>query len=106
MILNQRLYEEDGKTILQNRIDCQDAIDMARETTASGGRGKNIIPMGFIPPEFWLFDPWLLEAKKAQRGGDMGEYTRLVKKFFEVHPRFAVGREHQKRYWSGGVSSA
>lgn len=29
VILNQKLYEEDGKTILENRIDCQAAIDMA-----------------------------------------------------------------------------
>ena len=106
VILNQKLYEEDGKTVLENRIDCQAAIDMAREVTASGGRGKNIVPLGFIPPEMWLFNPWLVEARKAQKGGDMGEFTRLVKKFFELHPAFAVGKEHQKRYWQGGVSGA
>lgn len=106
MILKQKLYEEDDKTILQNCIDCRDAIDMARETTASGGRGRNMIPLGFIPPEYWLFDPWLMEARRAQLGGDMGEYTRLVKKFFELYPAFAVGREHQRRYWRGGASNA
>ena len=106
MILDQKLYEDGDETILQNRIDCQDAIDMAREVTARGGRTKNMVPLGFIPPEYWQFDPWLLEAKRAQRGGDMGEYTRLVKKFFALNPAFAVGKDHQKRYWQGGVSSA
>ena len=105
MILKQKLYEEDGATVLRNTIDCKDAAEMARDVTQEGGRGKNIIPLGFIPPEFWMFDPWLLAARKAQREGDNAAYMRLVKKFFEVHPAFAVHKDHTRRVWNGGISN-
>ena len=104
MILKQKLYEEDGVTVLRNTIDCKDAAEMARDVTREGGRGKNIIPLGFIPPEYWQFDPWLVAARRAQQEGDMAEYTRLVKKFFELNPAFAVHRDHTRRIWSGGVA--
>lgn len=100
MILHQALHEEDGKTILENTIDTKDALDLARETRDTGGRGKNLIPLGFIPPEFWLFDPWLIEAGKAQQAGDQQEFSRLVQKFFEVHPAFSA-RGGTRKYWSG-----
>jgi hypothetical protein len=105
MILKQKLYEEDGVTVLRNTIDCKDAADMARDVTQEGGRGKNMIPLGFIPPEYWMFDPWLIAALRAQREGDRAEYMRLVKKFFEVHPTFAVHKDHTRRVWSGGVTN-
>ena len=105
MIINQKLYEKDGKTVLRNTIDCQQAIDMAKDATQTGERGKTLIPLGYIPPEYWMFDPWLVQAKKASAGGDKQEYQRMVKKFFEVHPAFAVHRDHTRRYWNG-VSSA
>ena len=103
MILEQKLHEEDGKTILTNRIDCTEAIDMAKQVSDEGGRGKNIIPLGFIPPEMWQCDPWLIEAKKAQQGGDKAAFIRLVKKFFELHPAFAVKSDHGQKYWKGGL---
>lgn len=104
MILKQKIYEEDGKTILRNTFDCSEAIDMAKQVSDEGGRGKNIIPLGFIPPEYWQFDPWLIEARKAQCAGDKAEFLRFVKKFFELHPAFAVKRDHARRYWGGGIT--
>lgn len=104
MILEQKLHEEDGKTILTNRIDCMEAIETAKRVSDEGGRGKNIIPLGYIPPEMWMFDPWLIEARKAQSAGDKAEFIRLVKKFFSMHPVFAVHRDHTRRFWQGGVT--
>lgn len=101
MIVDQKLFERDGKTVLRNTIDCGAAIERAREVTQDGGRAKNLIPMGYIPPEMWLFDPWLIEATKAQRAGDKAEFNRLLMKFFEVHPKFAVGRDRMRKYVNG-----
>ena len=106
MIVKQKIYEEDGKTILRNTFDCSEAIDVAKRVSSEGGRGKNIIPLGFIPPEYWQFDPWLIEARKAEQGGDKAEFIRLVRKFFELFPAFAVTRDHARRYWMGGVCRA
>lgn len=105
VILEQKLHEEDGKTILTNRIDCMEAIETAKRVSDEGGRGKNIIPLGYIPPEMWMFDPWLIEARKAQSAGDKAAFIRLVKKFFSMHPVFAVHRDHTRRVWQGGVTS-
>ena len=104
MILSQELTEEDGKTVLENTIDTKDALDMARQVRDTGGRGRNIVPLGFIPPEMWLYDPWLVEARRAQRAGDGAGFTKLVKKFFSVHPAFSVDTGKHK-YWKGGVES-
>lgn len=104
MIQKQRLYEEGGKTILRNTIDVQDALDMARDARETGGRGRNIIPLGFIPPEYWQFDPWLVEARKAQQAGDKKEFARLVQTFFKVHPAFSA-RTGGRRYWEGGMAN-
>jgi hypothetical protein len=102
MILNQKFNQEDDKLILRNTIDCQDAIDLAHDATQSGKRSKNLVCMGYIPPEYWMFDPWLIEARKAQRAGDKHEYSKMLRKFFEIHPAFAV---HKKiKYYQGGVS--
>ena len=105
MILKQKIYEEDGKTILRNTFDCSEAIDMAKQVSDEGGRGKNIIPLGYIPPEMWLSNPWLIEARKAEQGGDKAEFIRLLRKFFELFPAFAVKQDHTRRYWGGGVTS-
>ena len=104
MILKQKIYEEDGKTILRNTFDCSEAIETAKQVSDEGGRGKNIIPLGFIPPEMWLSNPWLIEARKAEQGGDKAEFIRLVRKFFALHPAFAVKQDHARRYWGGGIT--
>lgn len=104
MIVKQKIYEEDGKTILRNTFDCSEAIDVAKRVSSEGGRGKNIIPLGFIPPEMWLSNPWLMEARKAQCAGDQAAFLRLLKKFFELFPAFAVKQDHARRFWNGGVT--
>lgn len=102
MILKQKFSQEDDKLILSNTIDCQDAIDLAHDANQSGIRGKNIVCMGYIPPEYWMFDPWLIEARKAQFAGNKHEYSKMLRKFFEIHPAFAV--HTQRKYHQGGVS--
>ena len=103
MIVKQELFAEGGKTILRNTVDASDALAMARGARETGGRGKNLVPLGFIPPEYWLFDPWLMEARKAQRAGDKKAFAHLVQKFFAVHPAFSA-HTGARRLWKGGVT--
>lgn len=99
MLLKQEWGEKDGKTILKNTIDTSQAINLAKEVSDTQARGENMVPLGYIPPEYWSFDPWLLEAKKAQHDGDTHEYQKYILKFFRLHPEFAVLRS--AKYWSG-----
>ena len=100
VITHQEFVEgEGGKIKVRNTIDVSEAIAKAKEEAETGGRGKNIVPLGFIPPEYWNFDPWLMEARKAQAAGDKFEYQKYVRKFFSTHPQFAV--LHSAKYWSG-----
>jgi len=96
-VLNRQVIREDdakGTTRLRLTYDVGTAQQIAKDVSDddNGGRSAEgeMMVMGYIPPEMWGFDPWLIEARKAQRGGDMGEYTRLLKKFFEIHPQFSV----------------
>ncbi len=78
---------------------------MARDVTASGGRGKEHHAAGVHPPEMLAVNPWLMEARKAQKGGDMGEFTRLVKKVLSYILRLLWGRRtSEARAVAGGVS--
>ena len=104
MILEQKLYEEDGKTILRNTFDCSEAINVAKQVSDEGGRGRNIIPLGYIPTEMWMMDPWLIVARKAQVAGDKFEFIKNLKKFLELNPAFAVKRDHTRKYWGGGIT--
>lgn len=97
-VLDQKLYIEndDRRTMcLQTTYDIGTAINLAKDLSEAGGgrsgRGSGEMRvMGYIPPEMWGYDPWLKLAKEARNAGDMGEYTKQMKKFFEVHPSFAV----------------
>ena len=104
MITKQDLsIDKDGdKVTLKNTFDIGTAKRLANEVTANGGeRNDSFYCMGYIPPEMWLSDPWLIAASKAQYLGDTQEYAYMLKKFFEVHPALRV-RNRQKYY--GGVS--
>jgi hypothetical protein len=97
-VLKQEMYVEndDRRQIrLKTTYDIGTAMSLAKDLSeAGGGRSGSgsgeMRVMGYIPPEMWNYDPWLMMAKEARNDGDMGEYTRLVKKFFEIHPSFAV----------------
>lgn len=94
-VLNKELtVDKDSKTVkLRTTFDVGTAIDLAKEASESPQERKSndgIRCMGYIPPELWGYDPWLIQAKKARSAGDMGEYTKMIKKFFEVHPQYAV----------------
>lgn len=100
MITKQKLYEtDDGKVHVRNTFDISQAVAKAKEVSEMGARGKNMIPLGYIPPEMWLVDPWLIEASRAAAHGDKYEYRKYVLKFFRMHPEFAVLRS--AKYWSG-----
>ena len=98
-ILKQEMYvdrDDPKKTVrLRTTYDVGTAMNLAQDLSLYGGGrvgsgSGEMRVMGYIPPEMWGYDPWLMLAKEARNDGDMGEYTRLVKKFFEVHPSFAV----------------
>lgn len=98
-VLDQKLYiENDDRrtTRLVTTYDIGTAMNLAHDLSQAGGgrtgEGKSgeMRVMGYIPPEMWNYHFVLREAKKARNAGDLGEYTKLVKKFFELHPRFAV----------------
>lgn len=97
MIIKQELFcdrnDAKGAVTLQNTIDCQDALDLAREAGKNGGgrtKDGSMACLGHIPPEYWSFDPWLISARRAQREGDRGKYYEHIKKFFELNPAFRI----------------
>lgn len=46
MIVKQKIYEEDGKTILRNTFDCSEAVDMAKQVSDEGGAGRTLFRWG------------------------------------------------------------
>lgn len=110
-ILDQKLYVDDTgdkrKIRMLTTYDVGTAKEIAREISENGGGrvgsgSGEMRVMGYIPPEMWNYHFILVQAKKARNAGDMGEYTRLVRKFFEVHPSFAVITP--RKYWNGSSS--
>lgn len=107
MITNTQIsYDPTTKQVrLRNTFDCTaelEAARMTRELNPSGRFGdKNgeCYCMGYIPEEMWCYDPWLICARKARNRGDKGEYTKYMRKFFEVHR--ALATPHETRYWNG-----
>ena len=102
MILKQEiklLDKKTGKVALRNTFDCSAAIEMAREASEKGGRGRSntVMPLGFIPPEMWNYVPWLMEARKARAEGNMVKFQQNIFKFFKLYPQFAV--LHTQKYY-------
>lgn len=100
MLVDQKVtiqHGEKGREVhVVNKFDHSVAAEVARMTEQEGGgRGSlgaskvEYRVMGFIPPEMWNYDPWLITAKRALMAGDNGEYTKYVQKFFEVHKEYA-----------------
>ena len=95
--------------ILRNTFDCSVAQKLAHEATQSGGGrfgtgSGQCIALGHIPPEMWNCDPWLIAAENARRAGDLGEYTKNVKKFFELYPAFAISTRAKYVHGTGGLA--
>lgn len=98
MIISRNLYvaNDERKTVrLETTFDTGFAAQLAKEVNANGGgriedKNAGMHVLGYIPPEMWSYDPWLVQAKRARNAGDMGEYTKLVRKFFEVHKEYQV----------------
>lgn len=97
MLVKQDTFiDEKDRLHVVNKFDHSVAAEVARMTEQNGGgrgtlgrHGTEYQVMGYIPYEMWAYDPWLIEARKAKRAGDMGEYTKLLQKFFEVHREMA-----------------
>lgn len=105
MITKQRLYKDGDKVVLRNTVEVSKEIEAAQRANEAdnggwfGDKNERMQLMGYIPPEFWTFDPWLLTAKRAQREGDMRLYMKCMKKFFEIHTAFKVN--HKRTMWRG-----
>lgn len=107
MLKEQKLvldHDKNGTIHLFNTYDVSKEAEIAKKaalesngTTKVGNDGLEVMPMGYIPPDMWLFDPWLKEADRARVSGDMGEFTKYMKKFFEIHPMFKA--PYRKRYF-------
>ncbi len=105
MITNQRLFKEGNTIILRNTVDISAYVDAAKQANEldNGGwfgpKHDRMQLLGYIPPELWNIDPWLIEAKRAQVEGDMRMYMKHMKTFFRVWKRLSV---HRKRAtWNG-----
>lgn len=111
MILDQKLYisnDDAHRARMLTTYDISMARDLARELSENGGGrvgsgSGEMRVMGYIPPEMWGYDPWLIAAKRARNAGDMGEYTKQVRKFFDVHKQFQVITP--RKYWNGSSST-
>lgn len=92
--------DDDGTIHLRNTVDISGAIEQAKAYDEIGaGNGKNGYMLGVIPPEFYCFDPWLKEAQRYKREGNMAKYTTYMLKFFKIHRALAVN--HKKCVWGG-----
>ena len=74
MLTRQQIEVLDKKKKLiriRNTFDIGQAMKAAQEATENGGRTGNgsseIIQMGFIPEEMWLYDPWLMADSLGNR---------------------------------------
>ncbi len=107
MLIKQHFIDvgdEKGTIIVRNTYDCSRAIEMAKTVNSNGGpqmgrRSDDCEVMGFIPEEEWLYDIFLIAARSAQKQGDMGQYTKYMKKYFKNKSAFAT--PHQRVYWQG-----
>lgn len=107
-LLKQEFHvdETDGlKIMVRNTVDLAPAIESAEHINSQGKGGRfgdknhEMKLMGFIPDEMWLFDPWLIMAKRSQQQGDKAKYKYYLEKFFSVYTAFRVHKD--TKYWNG-----
>lgn len=105
MITKQTLYKDGDKLCLRNTIDVQPYVDAARQVNEMdnggwfGDKNERMQLMGYIPPELWTVDPWLICAKRAELEGDKVHYVKYMEKFFSVWTQFRVN--HKRTSWNG-----
>ena len=79
MITKQEVDIDGDKIRLRNTFDIAAAKEAAHEATQEGDSRKATYKcMGYIPPEMWQYDPWLIQARKAQIAGDFLMCTKLL----------------------------
>lgn len=91
MISKQHIHFGDDGTIgIRNVGDASHALEETRRMNETDEwKGPDGYILGNIPAEYFQFDPWLIEAKKARQAGDYGKYTDYMLRFFRVHQSFA-----------------
>ena len=96
MLLKKELvvdHDDKGTVRLYSTYDIGMAAEIAKEVSETSGgwsRKREMRCMGYIPPEEWRFNPWLIEATKAKNAGDKAEYLKYVKKYFDLFPQYKV----------------
>lgn len=84
MITKQKIYQNGAEICLRNTVDVSSAVDAARRVNEidnggwAGDKNERIQLMGFIPPEFWGSDPWLICAKRAELEGNQADRKSVV----------------------------
>ena len=102
MILKQDMDVDihTGDVKLRNTFDIGTAKSLAKDVSNEGGeRNANMHCMGYIPPEMWQYDPWLIQARKAQLAHDDYEFQKYLRKCFEVHTALRV--INSQKYFEG-----
>lgn len=101
MISKQHIHFDDDGTIgIHNVGDASHAIEETRRMNETDSwKGPDGYILGNIPAEYFQFDPWLIEAKKARKAGDYGKYTDYMLRFFRVHSAFAC--QVRRVNWGG-----
>lgn len=101
MITKREIYvnQETGDVKMKNHFNIGTAKELAKEDNQYGQRMKDVHCLGYIPPEMWSYDPWLIMARKAQYAHDDYEYQKYIKKFFEVHSALRV--HTKQKYYQG-----
>lgn len=106
MIVRQEIETDAfGNIRLRNHCDASNALNLARTSRESnesgwfGDKNSECRLLGYIPEEMFLYNPWLMEAKKAEREGDAGKKEYYISKFFELFPAFCGNKK--TRYWKG-----
>ena len=102
MIINQDMDVDlaTGDVKLRNTFDISMAKSLAKDVSNEGGEHhKDMHCMGYIPPEMWRYDPWLIEARKAQLAHDDYEFQKYLRKFFDIHTALKV--HNKQKYFRG-----
>ena len=106
MLLKQELKsDEKGNYRLRNTCSILPTLEEVKKTNElnPGGRfgdkNSEFMVQGYIPPEFWNWNIYLVASKEASMKGDPASAQEYLLKFFENYPMFKVQRT--QKYWAG-----
>ena len=106
MLLKQELSSDaKGNFRLRNTCSVLPTLEEVRRTNElnPGGRfgdkNSEFVVQGYIPPEFWNWNIYLIASREASMKGDPASAQEYLIKFFENYPQFRV--QYKKKYWAG-----